>query len=461
MSYYKLQPGDKIRLKPSIVEDDMSMGSIGEVGTVVGYRNEYVLFTLNITSGNDLHHWEAHRENVVWLKSYIAPPPPPTPVLPTKPTGRVSLDQSVQYAIDYIKACPLKGRYVKVELEGHCNRRSPDAVCKAYMLSNVSAEARESLVYSKFYNDGSVDSEFTFTLPIDKARLVPEFIVAFKKLALSMGKLDVEGSGMHIAILNSPTGNYPDTNTLSSDCLRNFRATLNRLMPSLFFLASAGEQSRPLHFRYPSVSSEKYSAVNTGNGVLEYRVFETCYDRPEAFLDFLCVIANTLQFYKPEPTTFDFFGKIGELRMPEEGYDLTRFYSTSKHIDALEAGVNVLKPLHKTYDQLKLERKFSVDKGYLRRKQEEIEQRIEREWQELADRLPDELKGRKACWAAQYNAELAYWGKTDCERKHGKKSEFITRKLENEQLRYEKARWVQDKRTQYNKINAVCATVVV
>lgn len=377
-----------------------------------------------------------------------------------------TLDQSVSDAIDSIKKSSYKGTAIKVELEGQLNRYSSDCPnchsdgetqcaecdgngtigedlancrvcdgegwiqcsghtskewevedCQEFIKENVSAEANKKLVFGEFYDDGSVDSEFTFTLMLDDLEYVTEFIQAFKKLGDTIGNgIKTEGAGMHVAILNQKKGNYPSGNQLSMKCFDNFAATMARLMPALFFLGSADHRSRGLNYRYPKVSEDKYSAVNGGTGALEFRIFETCYDRPEAILDYVCVIAKCLQFYTAKRVELP-FKKIGDLAFINNGTYLERFYISQAHLDALNAGLAILKPDHKTITQLKKERNFKVSRTTLQARLRKEKAKWQQEYAELQDRLknpPDyvssQLADRRAYYATKYESILSMDG---------------------------------------------------
>jgi len=97
------------------------------------------------------------------------------------------------------------------EGEGHVySEWSSEDNCQEYIMNSLSTEAREALTYARFYNDGSVDSEITFTMPADKVEYALEVIEGFKSLANEINydeDIDVRGSGMHVAVLQS--GSYP------------------------------------------------------------------------------------------------------------------------------------------------------------------------------------------------------------------------------------------------------------
>lgn len=338
-------------------------------------------------------------------------------------------EEALDKAIRYIKRCPYKGTAIKIELEallGRTGRSSrecrkcdqagelpcvceglvaeckvckgrgyivcedcngtgviamiavtrSDTYCQKFILNHVSKPARDSLIFSKTYNDMSVDTEFTFTLPIDKARYAVEFIKAFAKLGEDIGNgIITQGAGMHIAILNDPAGFYQpnndaDHNHLDSRHTRNFIKSMTSMLPALYFLASPDEQSRRLGFRVPQISTtNKYSAIYGGQKCFEYRVFETCYQRPEAILDDICIIANTLKFYSYRQVRHSFFGKIGQVGFDDKSHGLQRFYRDQNSYHALMAGVKILRPSYKTIATLRKERNFKITLAKIKNKE--------------------------------------------------------------------------------------------
>jgi len=352
-------------------------------------------------------------------------------------------EEAVSKAIKFIKNCPYKGTAIKIELEAqlgrenntrscaNCNgsgemicsecdatldncspcdsngfitcegcngegrssmgqRSLNEQQCQDFLLANVSSEAKNSLIFSKTYYDGSVDTEFTFTLPIDKARYAVEFIRSFKKLSKHITQTPhVYGAGMHIAILNSTDGYYPEGNRLDPRRTKNFKESMTKLLPALFFLASSDYRSRRLNYRLPRVSANKYSAISYLSNCFEYRVFETCYDRPEAILDFICIIANTLQYYHYRKKTHSFFGKVGKFGFIDLGQGIERFYKNETNYKALMEGVKILKPSYKTITELKRERNFKLNLTKIRTK-EKLKENI---WRGEYRRLKQSLTG--------------------------------------------------------------------
>lgn len=216
--------------------------------------------------------------------------------------------------------------------------------------------------FNAFYADGSVDSEFTFTIKIDHAEDVLKWIEAFKALSDRIGNdLDVEGAGLHISVLpHESQGRYPVSGfRLDSAGLSNFEREVTRLLPALYFLASSGHQARALGYRRPEIGVDKYSAIGTHNGTcLEYRIFETCYDKPEIFYDYLEVIANTLKFYKDPQIKVKQIGKQFGLRTMNN--TVGDMFSTPDQLRILNSTVKTIKPKNKSFKQLRKERNLNV-----------------------------------------------------------------------------------------------------
>lgn len=400
-------------------------------------------------------------------------------------------EEALDKALSFIKNCPYKGKGIKIELEanlhrdstpqictvcsgtgevlcneclgelsecGECSqigymdcepcggsgrtiravRRMDEQMCQDFILSNVSDNAKNSLVFSKTYYDGSVDTEFTFTLPLEKARYSIEFIKAFKKLADALGtKLEVHGAGMHIAILNSSTCKYPGGNSLDARRTRNFKYSMNRLLPALFFLASSDHKSRRLNYRSPSITSNKYSAISYNKKCFEYRVFETCYDRPEAIIDNICIIANTLRYYHYRKITHPFFGKIGTFSFLDMGLGIERFYKNETNFRALMAGIEVLKPSYKTIAQLRKERNFRLSLEKIKHKEKIKENLWKGEYKIKKSAAENDYEEAKKNYAKLYSAykqnpSTIGYSEEEFKALYPNKEKFIKEYLEND-----------------------------
>lgn len=237
-----------------------------------------------------------------------------------------------------------------------------DEYCQMAILNHISTEAREALTYGTFYNDGSVDSEYTFTLPIEAAKYIPEYIKAFRALGNETGHFNTDRAGMHMALMMDGYYQYGGCPNFELDRakLANFQREMKKLMPALFFLASANHKSRELGYRKPYVrEGEKYSAINIFKGGMEYRVFETCYDNPNMVLQFVEVMAKTLKFYGTTTIKRQVFTQFNfpETRSSKAAY-VSRFFSTPEQVEALDRGLEYLKPDGVSIQTLKAQRHF-------------------------------------------------------------------------------------------------------
>lgn len=170
------------------------------------------------------------------------------------------------------------------------------------------------MTYAEFYYDGSVDSELTFTIKVTAAEKVIHVFEAWQALVDKIGNgIEVTGAGMHITVLRS--GKYPTSGRLDPQKLSNFTDEVTKLLPALFIGATSGGFTRALNFRYPRIShNDKYSAIYTRGGTsIEYRLFETCYQRPETYWEFLGVIARTLEYYKNPRKKVESKGEVYEI----------------------------------------------------------------------------------------------------------------------------------------------------
>jgi predicted RNA-binding Zn-ribbon protein involved in translation (DUF1610 family) len=250
-----------------------------------------------------------------------------------------------------------------------------------------------ALAFSKFYVDMSVDTEWTMTLKVDDPRVVlklPEIIGVFTSIGTLLGRgTSSRGAGLHIALLNSPNAYYPTSNG-QLNYFNNFKKSMSLLMPAIFFMGSSTEKSRPLRYRVPVVRTSdngKYNAINYTGGALEFRVFETCYERPEAIYEYLITMANCMRFWTARFTPTGLRKIITRCKFgSDENESLERFFKKEKHVKLLNAGLLLLKPKSMTVTQLKELRKFTVTEATIKRKSSEYVEDIERQYAEYAHR---------------------------------------------------------------------------
>lgn len=254
------------------------------------------------------------------------------------------------------------------------------------------------LTYAEFYRDGSVDSEFTFTLLLTDPSVVlllPRFIEIFNELGEEIGNgIEVDGAGMHMAFLTNPDGLYPTHDwQLPEYHFQNFKRAMSLLQPALFFLGATNENTRGLNYRKPGVSTDKYSSISVKYGAIEFRVFDTCYDNPEQILDNVVVMSKAMRYWS-DPYTPTGLDKVTNTTKfgTEGGYNLDRFYGTEVHIDLLNAGLRKLKPNYLTVKQIKQQRKFTKTKNTFKGEIDKIKKDAQLSYKEYENRFSWRIK---------------------------------------------------------------------
>jgi hypothetical protein len=322
--------------------------------------------------------------------------------------------QSVLQAVEKLKICPYKATAIKIELEANIEREDS---CEYFLKSWLEAigssgydiqgygdeafayDVTPEIAYVQVYNDGSVDTEITFTLKLDNPEnvlLIPKYIEAFRDVSRRYGEIfDTQGAGMHLALLNNRNCEYPSgISSANMTRFNNFARSLRLLLPALYFLATPNESSRGLEFRRPQISFTrdehgygKFNAITYKGGALEFRLFDTCYDKPEAVFDDICVMANCMKYWRmrfknPKLDRICHSISFGKTY----GYDLERFYCRMEHIDLLNAGLKLLRPDYYTIKELKQQRNFKVDKNRLQNTIKEFESQASNEYEEYQER---------------------------------------------------------------------------
>lgn len=250
------------------------------------------------------------------------------------------------------------------------------------------------LVYSDFMYDISVDSELTATISLENPQnifLLPKLIEVWNKLGEAIGHgVNVQNAGMHMSLINDPECYYPSRQVADerSRQFSNFEKSMRLLLPALFFLGSTDEHSRSTHFREPQVSEDKFSAIHYYGGALEFRVFETCYDKPEQVLNNFVVMRNCIRFWTNEYRSPQLEKISPNLAFGNDnGETISRFYTTNKHIDILNAGLRKIKPIYLTLKELKAQRNFTVSKNSLNKQLTKKRKEAEISYKEYASRF--------------------------------------------------------------------------
>lgn len=276
---------------------------------------------------------------------------------------------------------------------------------------NYASDIYPWLSFMKLYYDGSVDTEVTFTIRLDKVKnifYIPVIIEVFKEMAEEIGKgLDVRGAGMHTALIFDEDCRYPNTDSFPFDSeeMNNFKRSVQQLLPAFYFLATATKRARPLGYRPPTVGgSGKHTAIGYNGGAIEFRIFDTCYERPEASIDNIVVINNIMKYMSKRYKSPKILEKVGKEEINfgrNEGQTLERFYLQTDKVDALYAGLPLIKPAYYTVDELCAQREFSITKESLLQREENEREAIAVEYAEYSERFAWQVRVRKKQYQAQ------------------------------------------------------------
>jgi len=258
--------------------------------------------------------------------------------------------------------------------------------------------------FARLYYDGSVDTEVTFTVKLDNEEnifYIPKVLEAFREMADDHGQgLDVRGAGMHTSVIFDENYRYPsDEFPFGSTARTNFRRSVTQLLPALYFLATATGRSRGMNFRPPVVDGQqKQSAIAVHHGAIEFRIFDTCYERPEATLDNLVVIRNVMQYMSEDYKS----PEIGKALKKNEitfgnsaDQTIGRLYMTGDQVGALYAGLPKIKPEYYTIEQLKEQREFNRSLDDVATIEREQREQAQTEYEEYAERYEWQIVARE------------------------------------------------------------------
>lgn len=339
-------------------------------------------------------------------------------------------EKSAVRAIETIKGSNFGLTALKVEFEAHFGRSWSDKKCYEYIMEKLSvlglAELKTTLhnvehytslwhpvkplVFAKFYNDGSVDSEFTLTLLMDKAEnvlLLPKIMDAFTSLGPAMNcNMTTKRAGLHIALIKAKNGHYSPSDiptAIDKKRFKNFQRSMTMLLPALYFLGSQNKdnQTRSMYHRQPKIgsgqidgygpSNPKYSAVSYRGTALEFRVFDTCYDNPQQILDNVVVMKNAIRYWRKDyrsPNLHKICEKVKfGIYSDSAPVKLDNLFVTAEHIDLLNAGLRLLKPNYYTVRQLKAIKDFRVSKRGMVAKLKEAKEKAIQDYKEYEERF--------------------------------------------------------------------------
>lgn len=194
---------------------------------------------------------------------------------------------------------------------------NPNTCKEAIHNKLITENIHPEFTYSKVYRDGTVDTEWTFTIPIDNAEMLPSILKVFKEaLEPCTGFWEDHNAGLHIALMTS--GNMNDS-SLDPARVETLKEYAKRLLFGMYACGTAKSYTRPWQYRKPQINErDKYSAINCKNNqLLEFRFFDPCYEAPNRILDYIRIMSAIVQFYALKaPVTIE---KIKGKEMMMEG----------------------------------------------------------------------------------------------------------------------------------------------
>lgn len=271
-------------------------------------------------------------------------------------------------------------------------------------IGNESVNPFPWMSFVRLYYDGSVDTEVTFTVRLDNEEnifYIPKVLEAYKEMADDHQQgLDVRGAGMHTALIFSRGCSYPSTVfPFNREVRNNFKRSVTQLLPALYFLATATGRSRPMNYRPPIIDGQqKGSAISIHDGAIEFRIFDTCYEKPTAALDNIVVIRNVMKFMTEQYTSPGIGDAIKKQAITfgnSVDQTLGRLYITTDQISALYAGLPVIMPEYYTIDQLKEQREFNRELNDAAEIERQQQEQAEMEYAEYEERFNWQLKARE------------------------------------------------------------------
>lgn len=152
------------------------------------------------------------------------------------------------------------------------------------------------LTFIEGYNDGSVDTEITLTLP-----LTEEGVQNGQAIMRAFNRHidDTRSAGMHISLLGD-NAYTSDEQELDEAGLTNLTEQIQPILPFIQLLGQSGNIHRGAYYCSNRVGTSKqgYPAVYIQESKrIEFRFFHPCYDDPELLLHYLEVLSHIVAYY--------------------------------------------------------------------------------------------------------------------------------------------------------------------
>jgi len=191
-----------------------------------------------------------------------------------------------------------------------------------------------TIVYEHVYVDGSVDTEYTFTLPIEDADLIEDIARVFydicaHRLYLSnysrtISKLNKEtsnrlfydlitNSGVHLTLMEESDYNgYENRHTLDQAGLERVERFVRNAYMLLYYISTPFDFTRQIMYRNAFVGNtiydqhnfspsndEKQSMIYTHNrSMFEFRIFDPVFQREEYVRNYILIMSKIMDIYK-------------------------------------------------------------------------------------------------------------------------------------------------------------------
>lgn len=224
-------------------------------------------------------------------------------------------------------------QWLKLEVEGNQYdydvEDDPD-----YFLDEVLGRAglnESEFQYIRAYNDGSVNTEITFTV-----ELSPNGVEMSKKLMRAFdGMLDnIDNAGMHVTLM--PPHPYSSREPeLDATKLRHFTQEVEPILPFIQLLGQSSRFHRGARYCGNVVGRDKagYPAVNIqDNRRVEFRFFHPCYDNPDLLDHYLEVVSRMWEYYEDPTKKVALHGGTGTYRQLQDTAVFNRYAAMQTEI---------------------------------------------------------------------------------------------------------------------------------
>lgn len=236
-------------------------------------------------------------------------------------------------------------KYIKVELE--CNTKNERI---AQWVASLKMEMKRqneklfqeiknkpsSIVYEHAYFDGSVDTEYTFTIPVEDIDMIEHITRVFYDIcahqlasrmgirtssnnAIPKGAADdlfstlIYNSGIHISLLEEGNyARYEERHVLDPDGLKRVEKFVRNAYMLLYYISTPYSFTRQTTYRRAFVGNDIYTRHNFspaddqkqsmiythGKSMFEFRIFDPVFQKEEYIRNYMSIILKVMDIYK-------------------------------------------------------------------------------------------------------------------------------------------------------------------